>query len=751
MEYNLAKYGQIESLGSITLSNAQLVSILNSTSSNISMPGSGTVSGTIDLECDLGARIYIDKVYYYFDSDTASGTIASTVQFGFKNEDFETFTDLNTFIGPNYYYTIVSGTEAPRYIKLTHIIETGVSGILNGFEVTNNESYVDFGIDGSTTSHGVSLAIENATSEIDELYVYNSGPSRATAYVVLEPQNTKVDEALFLSENQDGPWLGIYQDDDLITGAGIYDSGTSTNLTAYPEYLKLSSGQTEGTYLTRIVEASSSQKLTRVVLKSYYSSPNGLIAVDSDDTYETIEVRHSNTPPADRNRYTEVYESGDVFYIRYRWMEDSSVDETLTLSFAAPNSSGARRECHYDVWVDSLTEDVYMIIKHEYYWSYDYRVSVYFVVRRKTGTEYSSAIMSGGSVDGCASNPIFNCYRLQYNSTGGFWTYYYYRRLDSDTPQYRLRYYNSTLGVTYSRSATPDQGSFLYDMSAAYGNTDLWYTDQSLATVFKIDNSGAILRSYLATSDLRGIAATDDGGCWFIQGEELLRLNNSGVLIDTVELPSDSVSYVYLDPEGGFWLQDGWDIIRLNEDGSEDFRVTRDYLLFMEVVRSGVITKEHSGGSTINPTASFISKKYKKTIRTWNYPTEGDRCGTWDYNRYGFSFQGFDDLSGDVTSHFPVATDTTWQNLDWEKVSGRDYNLSNDDYHQFRITLRADDSSNSPEFYGLWHQTAVEVPNINVNDYGKFYLKADVSELSEADIASYDSKIRAWWYIEDVE
>jgi len=286
-------------------------------------------------------------------------------------------------------------------------------------------------------------------------------------------------------------------------------------------------------------------------------------------------------------------------------------------------------------------------------------------------------------------------------------------------------------------------------MDVVYTSGHLWYTNRELSTVFKIDNSGAILASYLATEDIRGIMTLSDGGCWFIQAQALIRLDTDGVFVESITLPSSVASYIYSDLDGGFWLQDGWVIRHLRADGTEYFNVEIPNLYWITVLNSGVLTKQHDGSTSVKPTASYVSKDYKRVMRTWDYPqNEGSKRGTFDYSRLGARSQMYDDLADDHASNFPIAIDTQWNsNTDWKKVSLRDYNFTNEQYHQLRMTLRADNSADSPMVYGLWAQRAIEIPNIYPNTYGTFYLKSDVSNINTQDVGDYTSKIRAYWFL----
>lgn len=740
MKYNLAQYSQTESSGDITLTTDEIISVISGTSANILVPASGTSSGTLTLECDLGARVYVGEVQYYFDSAVPMSTVASGIEFSYKNEDFEVYTNLNTYYNENYYYTIVSGTDAPRYIKVEHTVVSGAGGYLNGLQVLNDDTYVDFGTDGTDTNHNVNLSLEDALVEISELQVYNSGPVKANVKIVLEPQNTVADNILAISSSTSGPWYGVYEDTDKLAGPSLWDTGNYNNTEEVGDVLKLTSSYTEGTYTTRIIELTSDQKLTRVLVPRRYPAASSFISVDGADTLENIEVRSSNTRPMDRDSYIECYDNTSIA-LRYRWAEDGTVDTT------GPNlgENWGDSSTFWEVWNDSITENNYLVLKP---FGTGGDTDIKFAIKRKSGAYYEITL---SSID-YDNKTNYNTYRLSPNSAEGFWVYYYIKpKITDTTGYYRLRYYDSTLGQVYNRQANDTQGSFLYDLSSVYdSNGDMWYTDRDLSTVFKINRTGTILTSYLATEDIRGIMALDDGGCWFIQAQALIRLNSSGKVVNTITLSTSTASYVYSDMSDGFWLHDGWIIRHLGSDGTEYFNVEITNLLWITVMNSGVITKQHDGTSGTKPEASYVSKYHKKVMRTWDYPqNEGGWKGNFDYNRYGARSHAYDDIVDDHASNFPIAIDTSWNNFaEWNKVSLRDYNFSNEQYHQVRITLRADSSSNSPEVDGIFTQRAIEISNIYPNNYSNFYLRTSVGGLSTSDTGDYTSEIRAYWFLD---
>ena len=289
MKYNLTQYSQTISNtteGNISLSTDEIISIINvSAVSNIPIPTSGTLSGILVLDCDLGSRIHVDEVQYHFDSAVSPSIIASGIKFSYKNESFEVYVDLNTYYNGSYYYTLVSGTDAPRYIRAEHTVVSGVSGYLTGFYTLNDDTYVDFGEDGTDTNRNINLSVENNIVEINELQVFNSGPIKANAKLIIEPQNNVVDNVLSISNNSDGPWYGVYRDEDKITGTDMWDNGKMDDLTVSSEVLKLLNGKTVGTYTTRIIELDDDQRLTFNIMDFDYPIVSPTVEFYDDFTY----------------------------------------------------------------------------------------------------------------------------------------------------------------------------------------------------------------------------------------------------------------------------------------------------------------------------------------------------------------------------------------------------------------------------------------------------------------------------------
>jgi len=866
MKYNLARYGQtwtnlIE--GDIDLSIDELIDLTRTTSAHIEVPVSGTTSGTLVLECDLGARVHISDIKYYFDNTT------SGIEMFYKNEAFETYVSLAVMHLSNYYYASISGTDpSPRYIKIKHTVVSGVGGYIDGLEVLNNEDYVDFGDDGSRTAYDLGLDLEDNITEINQLEVYNSSTVKANAKLILEPQNTKADDIFSISDSQDGPWYGVYRDEDLLAGPGTWDSGKMVDTYNAGTAIKLSPSKTVGTYTTRLFSVEEDQRMTFAILNydyptvaptiefeddftngnddglwtkvtnpssiyfrnarleikdhntrvrttasleytddwvaqfrfyiggfsgsgnnfrayindtsgayvyfecdtSYhwvnsryirlvtnagikyelsgnsvnpyighwtwvkvqqnfntlrlkfwsdgdpepnwmgsYSIPfseiantgkidfrlisdygNPLMYIDDvslmknftadasaysfistsgTDTTENIEVRSSNSEPLDEDTYIELY---NYTTIRHRWVlngELAGKEQTIT----NPGYGNGPIKSYWEFYYDSVANDTYYLHKVNYNANYGYKpVVVTLGVKRNNDTQKRIDLIS------TSATVYYSTYTLKFNATGSFWIYYYINDNTGnyDSSAYRLDYYDPNLSRIYRKSQSKGEGSFLYDMDTIYnGNGDLWYSDRSNNTIFKIDKNGNLLKSYLATEDVRGLFATADGGCWFIQGQALIKLDSDAQYVKHFILPSTTASYVKDDYGQGFWIHDGWVVRYLDLDGNEVFNVEVENLIWIDVMHSGVLGKISTGSSGVKPQGVYISKDHRKVMRTWDYPsTENDRSGNYDYYRYGAMSHKYDDYTTGNSANFPISIDTNWNSAEWKKVSARNRN-----------------------------------------------------------------------------
>ena len=744
MQYNLTINSQVSSnteIGNVVLSTAQILPIIQTTSANYV-----TVSGTdiLCLDCDLGARIKIDEIRYYFSSTSSSGVIGNSISFYHKNEDFETYLSLETFVGSSYYYTtITSGTSSPRYLRIVHTISgTGISGTVNGFQVMNDDNVVDFDMDGSGTLESFEMALESVTEEIRPVYIYNDGDVSADAYVSLEPQKTIINEILSISVNQDGPWYGLSQEDNLIAGQDIWDTGNYIDTVKTFEQIGLATGSgiDVGTYTTRIFDTIDTQKFTYLNLNTTYTGSGMIIATDDDETQETIEIRSSNNQPLDYIVYRKFipYEyniegAAPVKYKEYCMHDDS-------LLFTSSNLSAT-------TWHPSIDWNLH--------WNGDSGGRFYIDrTNRKSVAMYCLYGTSGSRVelvrlnkngaveirnssfnDGASFTINIYIYSLLMDGDEGVWFYVYFPGSNnwfSQNNSYYLAHFNRNLVETFK---LVDNSGFVYDMDHVYDTGDLWYTDGENSQAIKIDTGGNILATYQFADQVRGMIATTDGGCWVIQGKKIFNISSEGILINEIDLTSIAVdlSRIAWDGSDAFWITDGFYVRRVLLNGQVHFSVELPYQpTQLQAYETGV------GAFCIDRGWRFISKDHQRVIKTVEN-SDGK-------NMYiGIEGALYSNLA--YADEFPIPFDSYWDSLEWSAAAVDYYLLSEDKYNQIRLTLRANDALESPIVHSLYLNESIQVQNIYSKNYKTMYMKADTSGRNESDSGSYESNLKVWWNI----
>jgi len=95
MEYNLAN-NIVTSLehGNVSLNTYQLKGLIESTATILLSDTS-----ILCVDCDLGTRIKVNDMRYYFSSTSESGTVSSGIQFYYKDESFDPYYLLQTELG----------------------------------------------------------------------------------------------------------------------------------------------------------------------------------------------------------------------------------------------------------------------------------------------------------------------------------------------------------------------------------------------------------------------------------------------------------------------------------------------------------------------------------------------------------------------------------------------------------------------------------------------------------------------------
>ncbi len=737
MQYNLTQHSQVEdntSIGNVALSTAQILDIIQTTSANSPALFETDI---LCLDCDLGARVSIGEIRYYFSSASTSEAVASGIEFYYKDEGFGSYISLATSIGSSYYYTtITSGISAPRYIRLKHTVSSGtaVSGTVGGFEVINNDDTVDFGTDGSRTAENFEMALMYDTEEIRSIYLFNDNDREADAHVIIEPQGTVTDEVLSISTSQSGPWYNPVQTSNMIAGADRWDTGNYLYTKEVFDQLELVTSSGVGTYTTRIFDTMDTQKFTYLNLDTTYSETGMIVATNSDDSQETIEIKSSNTRPMDYITYRNtIYYGGggSGSYLKYReyWLSDGSI------KFTSPEDivdyqHDVISDRHARFYIDRNTRKSWIMFKWDK-WQLSSHNHVSLSRLSATGAledyvTFVASYQNYGELD---------VFALVAHQEEGVWSYNYSPR-STGTFNLGIGYYLMHHDVDMARTfRLYDSSAFIYDMDAVRSTGDLWYSDPINYQAIKLDVDGAVLTTYDFTSDTKGIVATTDGGCWVIQGSKIFNISSAGVLLNTIDLTSiaTDLSRVVLDEDDALWITDGLTVKRVFFDGRVNFTVELDFQpTDLQPYDTGV------AAFCTDRSWRFISRSDRRVIKTLTNSTGTNM-------HIGVEGASYDNLV--YANEFPIDFDTTWNALEWNTVSTDYYLMPEDKYNQIRLTLRANESLTSPIVNGLYLNESIQVQKIPSQSYGTMYMKADTTAQDESDSGAYTSNLKTWWYI----
>lgn len=727
MKYNIAKNGITATnsgIGNVILSSANINDLLEK---NLSY--SLVTPDTLVIDCDLGYRINVYQPRYYFDSASASGTVSGSLSFYYWNDSNGGYVLSGTEVGPNYYYTTISGTSSPRKIRLIHTVSgTAISGTLTGFEVLNDDSVVDFGEDGLETSANVitSLSSSDITNTIK---IYNSGTAKSKAYASIEPQMNSSDEMLFIANSTNGPWYGPNLDNSLLANdEDSWDEGSYNNTEFSSGNLVLSAGQSTGTYTSKIFYDHSVMSNTLVGLSNNEYS-----------TLVSMGVRHSNTKPENLATFVEIRTAGgtgdnsNTYYKEYFWSDGS---EYASVYLGNHNYHYSYRD--REIRINNSSNTFFMLLSEysAYHGNTGFSISRY----RIDSSSFVSQTLWGYS--GYASVSIYD---LGFDANEGVWFHTYVAQDSNsssdilDKAGYYLVYLDNSFSSTAEVFAT---SQFSAGMGVVYSTGEVWYTNTNNSQVIKMSNNGDVLFSATDaeyTNDLGHLVVKSDGGCWFVNGNDLHELSSSGELLTSLEGVGTSVTKIGLDPEEDtIWVLDGAYIRRIYTDGREVFSyyTSNQGPTKLYPVKSGVWYT-----STNDDKVRFVSTNLQTEVVSYAYDLF--HAGN-DVN------PGFREVSYDTegfTDEFPLSFDTHWNNLKWKSVDYRNYILSEDSYHQIRLTLNKQ-GSDSPEVTRLSVQDNLEVGYISPDSYRDVYLKTTIPDSSDTSYTGdYDSYLRVRWGI----
>lgn len=741
MSYNLTEKSYIETdltVGNVNLTYQQMNVLITTTIGDVEFLSGDNI---LCVDCDLGHRIDTDKIKYYFTSNLSKTVVASGINFYYKNDEADVYTSLVTNVNDGYYYSTVPDQGAPRYVRLIHTTSgTSVSGTVNGFEILNDDSVVDFGNDGSLTQKNIITTIADG-DQIETIPVYNDGVLASTAYISIESQETDIDNGIFISNFSSGPWTSPLDSDEMFVSPSVLDQGKYiANTQNLNGELSLINATVSGTYQSRIAYVSYTPFNYLYLNKTTATGTNVEVSIHIDDPVPTMEARSSNTKPLDFAQFREMTCRCESYrlYVRYtdKYIEtENFYSESEDLCSVEGWHSGHSNRA-YNQYIDisrGNSNDFAFIV---YYWPLDITTNepllgsghAHILVGKYVNNVYSYEVIAIAPWGwGSLLSTFFKFVVMDKN--GGVW-YYFYQEFNgggggssSISDGYHLMYYDSSfLRTIHVEDASTD---FIHRASLDYENDHIWYESVSANSVIKLDNTNTILASYSSEiNGLNGIAALPDGGCWFANKTKIIRLDSNANKVDEVETSIVGIIDIELDGDDALWVANTEGVRRIFTDGREHFFVPLITVYTIKATDPGLWVQ------CTDDTIKYIKRDLQGIYKTLdNYrgmvgPMDIEVGGT--YN-------------GEL---FPVPHDTYWNNLEWNKVAIEGYMLPEHYYHQVRLILWPADG-NSPKVRNLHVVKNITLENIEQSSSKDIYLKVSVNDVPRGQ--SYDSNLRVGW------
>lgn len=244
-KYNLINNGTIYTLTTSGTGNKdftlyELAPIIDGTTNS----GGITLIPTDDLylEGDLYDRIKVDEVRLYAEDLT----LLSGIDFYYKNHPDDDYASCTKGVTADYYYAIIPGTSAPRYILATL---SGFDSNIYEYQIINDDYIIGFGEDGTTTAVYLEQTPAGEESTPQAIHIFNNNTETqypANAYVVVDNTNNVADSYLSISTHVDGTYYGsedgITLEDDLDPSTYKWFHGTFSNIsTINNDYIHITS------------------------------------------------------------------------------------------------------------------------------------------------------------------------------------------------------------------------------------------------------------------------------------------------------------------------------------------------------------------------------------------------------------------------------------------------------------------------------------------------------------------------------
>jgi len=673
MKYNLAKHSNTYdnlTVGNVNFTQDDLRNLVTGVCTV------AVTSGTNDIVCvetDLGARIKTYMLRYLFSSPSASGTVSSGIEFYYKNDEPDNYSSLTTTMSEGYYTATIPGASTPRFVRVVHTISgTAVSGTVVGFEVLNDDEDVDFGIDGTTTSVSSDNSVYGGSDVITEVSIYNDSAVKRTAYVSLEPQGTNVDDFLTISTTSGGPWVGVKEDNTTLGSSSAgWTAGTRSSETEIDgnNKLTLATQEASGTFTTEIFE--NTEKNSFIYLDIESELKESMVTTDTNKEVRTIEVRGSGQRPKDRALVRQFYYTGgsdrELYYKDYH-RDDGALEYT-----SGYLGDSSRNQNPYVYYAKLAPESGYTRgILYKAYPSADWKRVYIFDIGKDSDSFSTTTLWS----ENAATGTSISVYDMEMGKDDVTWVSMYTSRGISgytlDQAGYYIIRFRGNRGTAFKENTSYKQPTA---MSIVYDTASLWFTDRNNNMVKLVNSAGTVTHTYSIT-DLYGISATSDGGCWVVDRSEqqLVQLDSSANLVKTLtDVITSSASWLKMDGDDAMYVRDGTYLKRILTDGTIDFSVEiADFSKLYDVTDTGVWIYK-SGGYW-----AFFDKE-----------TQEVKANVYNTSRVpAFMDYAYDDE--DRTDMFPISSDSVWSPLAWNEVHVEQFPLAlGYDYHQVRVTLQS--------------------------------------------------------------
>jgi len=713
-KYNLIRNGSLQALttagtGDKSLTWLQLESLMdgNTTSSGVTL----TALDYLYLEADLSNRIKVDGIYLY----ASDLTKPSDVRFYYKDEFGDSYTLLTTQVS-SYYYTVIPDPSAPRYIVATI---SGINIEAYEFQIFNDDIIVAFGEDGSEYAKYLENTPIGETGDPTTVVIYNNSTAvmPADAYVCIDWTGNDGDNYIKISSSVDGTYYGIdggaIIEDDKDDSIYSWSMGEFDNtIVSGDNVVLIDPTISGGVYTSPIFGLDNKYMASYFITDGTTESGTTSISYNPNIYNGTIRVKSSDTKPLTIDEVYWLYRTAGLEeYVSKCIVYNGDQNNTWLSLNVGPI---------FGICVDKRNSDVIV----------NYYVSA-------TGPRFLRKYDKDGNL--LYTSPSFPIVswdvNMECDKFGGLWGYstsatagskYYLSHVDNEVDQIL---YQLGDGVT----------DFLYDLAVEMDGDGVWYTDQIENMVVHKDYEGTTLTTIIL-SEPRAICGTLDNGCWVIDNtdKKAYRYNSSGTLIKTVNI-GRTASRMSSDMADGFWYIKGNYVYHVTSAGIEDISVNVPQPTKVRGGYNGCIV-----WSSDNDWVKYIDNDGNIT-RTF---TISGVTNTVCPALFSFRYDDFKTFKN-TTNIIPVSYDPVWGvggSLSWKEVRKDGYFLPKTTYHQVEITLRCQGIT-SPALKKLIISPAIKVGDILPQTSKNIYVKTILPD--GADVTSYESRLKAWWGIND--